>query len=464
MEKALYLKDNFSVKFIYDFIKEFFFFIESQTDSFIFSLLLEYIFLMIGFTCILAIIQQIFIELRINFLNRIYKRMIKNKKIKIIRVVSEFYYLIDRFLFLISPNVLTYGDSGYNNSLKRSEALSPIRFFNKTISFFKTLFGLSLVNILIWIIIISIHNPNILDQISDFLSWQKFWAFIKKIDYKTINAVTGFLALLISIFTLIMFRTNLLRSKAKRKIQDEKYEQVIKYQIIISTALSNCLHLAERNINYLESRIDFLTSCFCEKLSSSNYYFKNDEIKASENSRWALQPVSDIEQFTDFESFNEELEKIENCLETINNNVLTQIYFKVNKSSFYEMSNLHLTPFGKLMLDQFLIDRNFILTVAENTIDHYSHLLDFFDKVNMLKTGDLSDEQFIEEYNYYASNSIQDIISIKEKNLEKAVIEFKNRLTTIFEESIYYYILSQQYIRILDKNSKLNITDWFLGK
>lgn len=456
-------KDFYSGKFIYNFFVKSFSFIESQTKSFIFSLLLEYIFLLILLTIILAFIQLGLSELRFKFLSRLYKRMIRHKKIKVIRVISEFYYLIDKFLFLISPHVLTY-EFNDNNSLKRSEAFSPIGIYNIIISFLKTLFGFSLINVLIWITIFSIHNPTMLNQISDILSWRKSWAFIKTIDYKTINAITGFLALLISIFTLIMFRTNLLRSKAKRKIQDEKYEQVIKYQIIISTSLSKCLYLAEKNINYLESRIDYLTSCFCETLSSSNFYFANGELKTRENSNWSLKHNSDMEQLRDFNSFNEELKKIENCLESMNNEFLTQTYFKVNKSSSYERWKLHLNPFGKVMLDQFLIDRNFLLALANNSFDKYSYLFDFFNKVNMLKIGDLSVEQFTEEYKYYTSNSIEDIISREEKNLQRAVIDFKNRLTTTFEDSIYYYILSQQYIRILDKNSKLTLPDWFFGK
>lgn len=59
---------------------------------------------------------------------------------------------------------------------------------------------------------------------------------------------------------------------------------------------------------------------------------------------------------------------------------------------------------------------------------------------------------------------MEDIISMEENYLQEAVIDFRNSLINKLEESIYYYVITQQYVNNSYKKSRLSLSDLFFGK
>ncbi|WP_234931833.1 hypothetical protein [Bacillus thuringiensis] len=182
----------------------------------ILCVILQYVFLFSTIIFILGMFQFFTDVIRTKILENLYHKSIRNKNLKIIRLVTELYYLSDKFLYFISPRVLHTSYLDRDNSVDKTKPFSPIHWYNFLKSFISTMFQISFVNILIWFIILLFYQPTLIQNITEILHWNNISNIIKHLDYKAINAITGCLALLISTFTLILFRTTILTSKAKK--------------------------------------------------------------------------------------------------------------------------------------------------------------------------------------------------------------------------------------------------------
>ncbi|MDA1671408.1 hypothetical protein PDJ90_11185 [Bacillus cereus] len=263
---------------------------------------------------------------------------------------------------------------------------------------------------------------------------------------------------------MLLFRTTLLKSKAKKKLYDERYEQVIKSQLKISTSLSKCLYKSKQNINTLERQLDFIANQFCKELThSESYIFSNGKLQYNPRIKY-YRPLNTIELFTCYNPLKKEVKEILDSLIEINNNSIYNIYFKLNKHSKYEIEQLGINPLNtSLNLDAFLLSQEFLSNTFTNMLNHYEYLNTRFIKIKDLRSGFLSEEQFMKEYIYF-SKSTEDIISMEENYLQEAVIDFRNSLINKLEESIYYYVITQQYVNNSYKKSRLSLSDLFFGK
>ncbi|RAN75985.1 hypothetical protein [Bacillus sp. SRB_331] len=454
----------FIISFLIKLIFSAFTVIKSVFASTILCIIFQYIFLFFIIILSLAVLQFITHGIRFKVLKYLYHKFIRNKNLKVIRLITELYYLSDKLLYFISPRVLYASAYREDNSVDKTKPFSPIHWYNSLKSFISTMFQISFVNILIWFIILLFYQPTLIQNITEILHRNNISNIIKHLDYKAINAVTGCLALLISTFTLILFRTTILTSKAKKKLYDERYEQVIKSQLKISASLSKCLYKSKQNINTLERQLDFITNQFCKKLThSESYIFSNGKLQYDPRIKYYRSPNT-IELFTCYNPLKKEVEEILDSLIEINNNSINNIYFKLNKHSKYEIEQLGINPLNtSLNLDALLLSQEFLSNTFTNMLNHYEHLNTRFIKIKELRSGFLSEEQFMKEYIYF-SKSMEDIISMEENDLQEAVINFRNSLINKFEESIYYYVITQQYVNNSYKKSRLSLSDLFFGK
>lgn len=454
----------FIVTSIIELIYSVFTFIKLEFSYTILCVILQYVFLFSTIILILGMFQFFTDVIRTKILENLYHKSIRNKNLKIIRLVTELYYLSDKFLYFISPRVLHTSYLDRDNSFDKTKPFSPIHWYNSLKSFISTMFQISFVNILIWFVILFFYQPTLIQNITEFLNWNNFSNTIKHLDYKAINAITGCLTLLISTLTLLLFRTTLLKSKAKKKLYDERYEQVIKSQLKISTSLSKCLYKSKQNINTLERQLDFIANQFCKKLThSESYIFSNGKLQYDPRIKY-YRPLNTIELFTCYNPLKKEVKEILDSLIEINNNSIYNIYFKLNKHSKYEIEQLGINPLNtSLNLDAFLLSQEFLSNTFTNMLNHYEYLNTRFIKIKELRSGFLSEEQFMKEYIYF-SKSMEDIISMEENYLQEAVIDFRNSLINKLEESIYYYVITQQYVNNSYKKSRLSLSDLFFGK
>lgn len=454
----------FIISFLIKLIFSAFIVIKSVFASTILCIIFQYIFLFFIIILSLAILQFITHGIRFKALKYLYHKFIRNKNLKVIRLITELYYLSDKLLYFISPRVLYASAYREDTSVDKTKPFSPIHWYNFLKSFISTMFQISFVNILIWFIILLFYQPTLIQNINEILHWNNISNTIKHLDYKAINAITGCLALLISTFTLILFRTTILTSKAKKKLYDERYEQAIKSQLKISASLSTCLYKSKQNISTLERQIDLITDQFCKKLAhSESYIFSNGKLQKDSRIKY-YRPSNTVELFKSYNSLKKEVEEILYSLIEINNSSLNNIYFKLNKHSKYEVAKLGIDPLNKsLNLDALLLSQEFLLNTFTNTLNYYKPLHTRFIKIKELQSGFLPKEEFMKEYKYH-SQSIEDIIAMEENDLQQAIIDFRNSLINSFEESIYYYVITQQYVNNSYKKSRLSLSDLFFGK
>ncbi|MDR7245905.1 hypothetical protein [Priestia megaterium] len=437
-------------------------FIDINTQSFIRTVLLQYISLFIIIAVFLGGIQLTIIETRARVVRLLYEKNIRNKSLKRIWLTSELYYLIDKFLFIISPKFLKF--SPYtNNSFDKIDKYSLLRWYESLKSFILTMFSFSINNVVIWILIVGYYDSNIVLNIIDFFSWNNILSFFKNLDFKTINAITSFAAFILSFVILFLLRVPFLKAKAKRKIYDEKYEKSINYQMKNILELAKCLVHSQENIVKLQHQIEDITNNFLAEISQQNKYRIYQDKLIKDKSYWTSKPSNSEELFNDYFSYSKELENIEENLNLIKENLVDDAYRELNKSLFYEFVNLRLSFRGSF-IGYYLLNREFLIDFYDESLKKNKLLIETFSLIKQVEDGVLSKEKFLEKYTPFSSYTYEKIIEEKEKELEMKIFEFRRDLKSRLEESIYYYIVTREYVNKSSYKSRLSIKDWLFSK
>ncbi|MGZ0879600.1 hypothetical protein ACWZQY_026915 [Priestia megaterium] len=226
------------------------------------------------------------------------------------------------------------------NSLNKTDAYSPLKWYESIKSFILKRFSFSVDNILIWILIISYYDSNIIINVITFFSWDNIVSFFKNLDFKTINAIINFATFVLSFSILFLLRIPFLKAKAKRKIYDEKYEKAVNYQIENIAALVKCLVYSQENIDKLQNQTEHITANFLTEISQNNKYeiYKDQLVK--DQLCWTSRPYKSEELFDPYISYNKELEKLEKNLSLINENLIGDVYGELNSPLSYEFTTL----------------------------------------------------------------------------------------------------------------------------
>lgn len=437
-------------------------FIDINTKSFIWTVFLQYISLFGIFVFLLGGIQLTISSFRASVVRSLYEKNIRNKSLKRIWLTSELYYLIDKFLFIITPNVFKF--SPYtNNSFDKISTFSLLRWYESLKSFILTMFSFSVDNVVIWVLIVGYYDSNIILNVIDFFSWNNISSFLKNLDFKTINAITSFATFILSFVILFLLRVPFLKAKAKRKIYDEKYEKSINYQMKNILELAKCLVYSQENIDKLQYQIESITNNFLAEISQQNKYGIYQDRLVIDKSYWTSKPDNSEELFKDYLSYNKELENIEENLKLIKDNLVEDAYRELNKSLFYEFVNLKVSSRGSFIGD-YLLNRESLIDFYDVKLKNNRLLIETFSLVKQVEDGLLSKEKFLHKYNRFSSYTYEEIIEKKEKELEKKIFEFRRDLRNRLEESIYYYIVTREYVNKSSYKSRLSIRDWFFSK
>ncbi|WKU25352.1 hypothetical protein Q3A90_10990 [Priestia megaterium] len=437
-------------------------FIDIGTQSFIGTVLLQYISLFIIIAVFLGGIQLSISEIRARVVRPLYEKNIRNKSLKRIWLTSELYYLIDKFLFIISPKFLKF--SPYtNNSFDKINTYSLLRWYESLKSFILRMFSFSVDNVVIWVLIVSYYNSNIILTVIYFFSWNNILSFFTNLDFKTINAITSFATFILSFVILFLLRVPFLKAKAKKKIYDEKYEKSINYQMENILNLAKCLIHSQENIVKLQHQIENITNNFSAEISQQNKYVIHQDKLIKDKYYWTSIPYNGEELFNDYFSYNKELENIEENLNLIKENLVDDAYRELNKSLFYEFVNLRLSSTGSF-IGYYLLNREFLIGFYDESLKKNKLLIETFSLIKQVEDGMLSEEKFLEKYNPFSSYTYKKIIEQKEKELEEKIFEFRRDLRNRLEESIYYYIVTREYVNKSSYKSRLSIKDWLFSK
>jgi len=437
-------------------------FADRVMNPFILKVFFQYLLLLWILKFFLAGVEWTIRSIRDGVLKHFYTKNIRNKSLKRIRVTSELYYLIDKFLFRISPNMLTVSFYSYN-SLNKTDTYSPLKWYESIKSFILKRFSFSVDNILIWILIISYYDSNIIINVITFFSWDNIVSFFKNLDFKTINAIINFATFVLSFSILFLLRIPFLKAKAKRKIYDEKYEKAVNYQIENIAALVKCLVYSQENIDKLQKQVEHITANFLSEISQSNKYeiYKNQLVK--DQLCWTSRPYKSEELFDPYISYNKELEKLEKNLSLINENLIGDVYGELNSPLFYEFTTLGISSTATI-IGYHLLNREHLINFYNQRLKENKILIKTFSLIKQVEDGLLTKEKFLEKYTRSATYTYETIIEREEKKLEKAILEFRQELRGKLEASIYYYIVTREYVNKSSNRSKLTIKDWLFSK
>ncbi|NGY91928.1 hypothetical protein F3K44_18180 [Bacillus megaterium] len=392
-------------------------FIDINTKSFIWTVFLQYISLFGIFVFLLGGIQLTISSFRASVVRSLYEKNIRNKSLKRIWLTSELYYLIDKFLFIITPNVFKF--SPYtNNSFDKISTFSLLRWYESLKSFILTMFSFSVDNVVIWVLIVGYYDSNIILNVIDFFSWNNISSFLKNLDFKTINAITSFATFILSFVILFLLRVPFLKAKAKRKIYDEKYEKSINYQMKNILELAKCLVYSQENIDKLQYQIESITNNFLAEISQQNKYGIYQDRLVIDKSYWTSKPDNSEELFKDYLSYNKELENIEENLKLIKDNLVEDAYRELNKSLFYEFVNLKVSSRGSFIGD-YLLNRESLIDFYDVKLKNNRLLIETFSLVKQVEDGLLSKEKFLHKYNRFSSYTYEEIIEKKRERIRK---------------------------------------------
>ncbi|MGG0747255.1 hypothetical protein ABE088_28700 [Priestia megaterium] len=445
------------ITYIYELLES----IDTDTQYFIETVLLQYILLFITMTVFLGGVQLTIIEIRARVVRPYYEKNIRNKSLKRIWLTSELYYLIDKFLFIISPDFLKF--SPYtNNSFYKINTYSLLQWYESLKSFILTMFSFSVENVVIWVLIVGYYDSNIIMNVIDFFSWNNILSFFKNLDFKTINTITSFAAFILSFIILFLLRVPFLKAKAKKKIYDEKYEKSINYQMKNILELAKCLVYSQKNIDKLQYQIEDITDNFLAEISQQNKYKIYQDKLVNDKSYWTSRPYNSEELFKDYLSYNKELKNIEENLNLIKENLVEDTYRELNKSLFYEFVNLRVSRGS--FIGEYLLNRESLIEFYDNSLKNNKLLIETFSLIKQVEGGVLSKEKFLEKYTPFSSFTYEEIIEKKEKELEKEIFEFRRGLRSKLEKSIYYYIVTREYVNKSSYKSRLSIKDWLFTK
>ncbi|MGG3871849.1 hypothetical protein [Brevibacillus laterosporus] len=316
-----------------------------------------------------------------------------------------------------------------------------------------------------WGIILSYFNPVLYQKVASFLknlTWVEFTSAVSQVDFKGIGSFLTFASFLLSITIILLFSTNSFKWKAMRKVKEDKYEKVIKHNEQLEGLLCDISYKSKLNIDTLNHMIPYLPNMFSELITQTDKYsLEKDSLKKLDNKGSHSNTKLD-DLVSGYESFQEQINKINEILKDIQDSRLLYVFSKVNKSARYEILELGL--FFRTSLDQTLIEGEGFKKAIEERKRKLSRLTKDFIQINEVLNGWLKKEEFIKEYNKNGSSfTFEQIVKFKERKLKDAMIEFKRFLHQRLEDAMHHHIILIEYLEISHYNTKFSLVKTILS-
>lgn len=409
-------------------------------------------------TILLAIYDGLIIRSLSSGLDLLYNLIRANKSVSAVRVLSEWYYLIDKLFYLISPHIISYGSSR-ENILHKSNIFSPFIIYQVIKSFIISMFSISVWNVLIWGFIVSYFHPMLFQKVIHFLgsiNWSDITGTLTQIDYKKISDYIGLSSLFFSTMVIFLLTSSSFKWKAMKKVNEEKYEKAMKHQEIIEGLLGSILVSSKKNIDSFNHMIKYLPDMFGELITHTNKYrLEKGILKIDESSNFYSN--TKLEDLTrGYESFREQVNKVNEILKIIYESRLYYVFNKINKSVRYE--TLKLSLFYKTHLDWELIEsENFKEEIAAQQ-KALSYLTKDFIQLKDVWGGWLKKEVLEEEFNKHGGSfTYEKIVRYRESELAQEMLKFDEFLHRKLEDAIFHHIVLEQYIESSHKNTRFNL-------
>ncbi|WP_062237264.1 hypothetical protein [Fictibacillus sp. FJAT-27399] len=330
--------------------------VDQTIDSTWGTVVFQYLALQIIAILVLSIIQEVIGEIRYR-LKVFYNKLRRNKKLGIIRFLSELYYIYDKVLYKIQPRIYYKNQPSNNNRMDATNAYSILNVYENLIRFAVFIFRISIFNLISWYFIISYHQPTMMVEFLKFIFFHVH-LYLAHFNLKTINELVSLATLISSVLVLFVLRRSQLTSKAKRKLYDEKYEKAIKLHVENLSALSKMIYFSRENIDHLSYIIDYIVDNFCKEIACNyGYELSNNKLINSKNNYNIYERA--VSLFEYFNSFKLEADIIKKNMKLIKDENISDAYFIINKSLSYEKNILSLSPYStKLWIETHLLDRD----------------------------------------------------------------------------------------------------------
>ncbi|MEK4063512.1 MULTISPECIES: hypothetical protein [unclassified Paenibacillus] len=393
----------------------------------------------------------------------IYLNSRKNKSVSIIRILSEWYYLFDKLIYFLSPHLFSY-DYSDDNILKKSNILSPIVLYRTVFSYIYSMFVVNKKNLLIWAIILIYFNPPLLQHIVELfntIKWSDILHSVRTIEFKKINDFLSFMSLLLSIIVILLLTISTFRWRAKKKIREEKFEKVIKYQEQIEELLCIILFKSRNNIDRFNKMIKHWPDMYGQIITGTEKYHLVEGTLKFQNSSYI--PITTVDEIIrNLESFRNNIEQINEILKNISDSRLKSVFVQVNKSIQYE--SLELGLYSRTYLNMDLIERDTFKDQLDHRLKNLRMLCDKFSKFREVKSGWLSAEDYELEYNKFGSSfSLKEIVKYAEEELLEAMLDFDQFLHRKLEDAIFSTIILEEYIHTSQRNTRSNLFELLLS-
>ncbi|WP_445644655.1 hypothetical protein [Paenibacillus sp. TSA_86.1] len=418
-----------------------------------------YGFLLVCLTVLLVVYDMLIISLS-QLLAYLYELSRKRRSISTIRLLSEWFYLFDKLLYKISPHLFQYSWPS-DNVFKKSDKYSPIVLSRTLSALFISMVAVSPTNFVIWGTIAMYYFPtapiasyNWLRQ----LSFDKVYLALTKFEYEKVNDFVSFSLFVLSLLILLRLSSSSFKWRAMMKVNEEKYEKVIRYQETIENELWKIRTGSYTNISELNLKISSLPNIYCQLVTKTdNYLFEDNKLKRKTKESWRHFQYKNIQDiYKGLESFQVPLQKINEVLKDISDLKVGYIYLRINKCVRYETIKLGL--YRETHLDWELIEGDKFRKAIENRLEKISYLSDRFMKFKKINNGMLSKNEFVEEYNKYGGSvAYEDIVKYTESKLEEELINFKRFLHRALEEAIFSHTVLEQYLTLSHKNTRFSL-------
>ncbi|MBE3646682.1 hypothetical protein GXB80_03605 [Paenibacillus polymyxa] len=402
---------------------------------------------------VIIIFYDVVIISRLSYcLDFLYEISKNNKSVSVIRIISEWYYLIDKLLYHISPHFFTYRINE-NNVLDKSNIISPIIIYRTVKIIFLNMFTINIYNIIIWTLILSYFHPMLFHNSIQFIrniNLAEFFSGVAEFDYKNINNFLSFSSIFLSAVIIFSLTASAYKWKAMRKIKEEKYEKVVRIQEEIETLFGTILNSSKKNINRLNTMRKYLPDKFSQLITRTDRYSinKDGQFEAQDSMNFVNINIDDLT--SGYKSFNVQIDRINKIFDEIRSSSLGYVYYQANKSVRYERL--------KLDLSNLIEEKNFKEIIAKRK-DRLSSLIEKFEKINKVNVKRLKKEELEYEYNKYNNNwisSYKEIVRSAERELERNMVDFKKFINRKLENAILCHIILEEYLNISFNSNRFN--------
>lgn len=416
--------------------------------------LYAYWFLFLAFGVVVLIYDLIIHFIRHDILGRLYTRIRCYGGLRFMTIVAEIYYVFDKLFKNLSLGMVRYGFTE-DNDFRRYRGYGFISILDSIKSLIMKMFVIDPYNMVIWITMYTYFNHGWFYGIYNNFVATDYNVLLSSISFtkiknllEQISAFWWLMVTLVSGYGIYL--------QVSKKIAEEKLKKALEYQEKIEQHLSEIVYLSEKNINALGLQIEYFPDYYCQLVTDTDKYLIQGRRLVSTKS-YSMYHIITIETLVSYYySYTDEIKKITDILENIENEGLRAAFKRINKPVMYEVVRLGLYSAKSFKhIGEELLEKEYMRQFLQNWTDEH-YLTEKFEGFKNVWLGHKSKSLYEKEFSTGHKLSFDFIVKFAEKDLEKKALQFSYTTKSILSDAIQSHIIAEQYLKKIHSRKKTN--------